>query len=117
MPEHDIVDVRWFLAVARRWLWLVVGCLLVGVAGALIITSRTIPVYRASVSLLVQPPTVTGANDYQALASSERLTFTYSQMLLQSPVLESVIEQLDLPEAPDTLRGMIEVEPLSLIHI
>ena len=112
MPEHDIVDVRWFLAVIRHWLWLILSLLLVGLLGALAISARAAPAYSASVSLLIQPP-ATGTHDYQAVVTSERLAFTYSQMLLQAPVLEAVIEQLDLPETPDTLRDRMHVEPIA----
>ena len=112
MSDHDPVDVRWFLAVVRHWLWLILSLLLVGVIGALAFSARAAPLYSASVALLIQPP-ATGTHDYQAVVTSERLAFTYSQMLLQTPVLETVVEQLGLPETPDTLRDRMHVEPIA----
>ncbi len=48
-------ELRRYLALARRWLWLVVVAALVASASAFAITPRTPPLYTASATLMFQP--------------------------------------------------------------
>ena len=41
-------DLRLYLAVLRRWLWLVVACTLLGAVSAFLVSSNMTPVYQAS---------------------------------------------------------------------
>jgi len=113
MHKEDTVELRWILSVIRRWLWLIVGCVLLGTVGAFVITSLMPPVYSASATLLVSAASGATASDYNAIFASERLVLTYSQMLNGRLVLEAVIARLGLAETPDELAKRVEVIPVN----
>lgn len=112
MPGEDIVELRWILSVIRRWLWLIVLCVLLGTAAAFIVASRMPPVYSASATLLVNVDQGATMSDYNTIVASERLVLTYSQMLTGRSVMEAVIERLGLAETPETLAKKVKVTPI-----
>ena len=101
--QKDATELRWILSVIRRWLWLIVGCVLLGTISAFLVTSRMPPVYSASVTLLVRVDAETSMSEYTALLASEQLALTYSQMLKGRPVLEAVIARLEMQTTPEIL--------------
>jgi capsular polysaccharide biosynthesis protein len=70
------------------------------------------PVYSTSAILLVNADSSATMSDYNTIVASERLVLTYSQMLTRRSVLEAVIEQLGLPETPETLAGRVKATPV-----
>jgi capsular exopolysaccharide synthesis family protein len=110
MLKEDVVELRWCFSVIRRWLWLIVGCVLLGATSAFLVTSWMPPVYSASATLLVH--VATGTSDYTAIVTSERLALTYTQMLRGRPVMETVTARLDLEETPDALAKRVKVKPI-----
>ena len=111
MLKEDTVELRWVFQVVRRWLWLIVGCTLLGAISAFLITSRLPPAYSASATLLVQAAGE-GADDYRDILASELIAGTYSIMLRSRPVMEAVIARLELWETLDTLGERIEVKSI-----
>lgn len=101
-----------YLLLLRRWLWLILTCTLLAALAAFVVSSQTPPIYRASVTLLVQQAPSANISDYTALLTSERLAKTYSQMLTARPVLETVIQALGLNETPAGLANRTKVEPV-----
>ncbi len=111
MPE-EALDLRRIYRVIGRWLWLIAACTLLGAASAYLVSTRIPPVYRATAMLLVQPASGSSMSDYQAVLISESLTQTYSQMLRERSLLQSVILELQLPDTAGGLLGRIKVEPI-----
>jgi len=107
---EDIVELRWVFWVIRRWLWLIVGCVLLTATSAFVISSRMPPVYSASATLLVHVASGTGMSDYTAIRASELLAGTYTQMLRGRPVMEAVIARLELEETPGALVKRVQVK-------
>lgn len=105
--------------VRRRW-WLLVGCLLVGIAGALLVTRAIPPEYRATATLLVvqqQQPGVVQLNDLQ---TSERLANTFSRLILLDPVLSEAGAALRTPLDREDVASALTVTLLpntSLIEV
>ncbi len=64
-------ELRRYLALARRWLWLVVAAALAASASVFVITPRTPPLYTASATLLYQPSVnqIGGSTDQQVAQS------------------------------------------------
>jgi capsular exopolysaccharide synthesis family protein len=68
------------------------------------------PVYQASATLLVNQTQTPGTIAYNDILTSERLTKTYRELISKRPVLEQVIEELDLGMSADELASIINVE-------
>ena len=96
-------------AVRRRW-WVVVLCCALALAAAFGITSRQAPKYSAQVTMQVYPVQPTGAIDYNALLFAERLAQTYQRLITIRPVLESVIDELNLRYSVDKLKGNVSAQ-------
>ena len=112
MHKEDTVELRWILSVIRRWLWLIVVCVLLGTVSALIVTFLMPPVFSASAILFVNVDPGATTSDLNAISASERLVLTYSQMLDGRPVMEAVIGRLGLAETPDALAKRVEATPI-----
>jgi non-specific protein-tyrosine kinase len=63
---------------------------------AYIVSKRMTPIYQASATVLVNEAPASKSTDYNSLLTSNLLTQTYSQMMVQEPVLTSVIEKMGL---------------------
>ncbi len=107
------LDLREYLALLWHWAWLIVLVALIAGAAAYYFSSRMTPYYRAVTSVLVNEAPGTRSMDISSVALSERLTSTYSKMIVKEPVLAEVIERLGLSLSSASLRGMIKVSPVS----
>ena len=105
MGDQETLDLRWLLAIIRHGLWLIILCAMLGLGGALLFHHVSTPIYHASTTLLIQSST----SDLQAIMTSERLARTYSRLLQEQTVLETVIQQLELDETPTTLARRVKV--------
>lgn len=60
------LDLAGLLRIVREWRWLILAAMVLGLAGAIIVTMLTTPLYRSFVTLEVNPPRV------QVLAEEDR---------------------------------------------
>ena len=104
------MELRHYLAVVRRWAWLIVLGAVLGAGGAYISSRLTTKVYSASTTLLVNEARSNAMSDYTGLLMSERLAKTYTELLKKDPVLEAVVKNLQLSISPDALGGSINVQ-------
>ena len=84
---------------------------------ARIVTLQMTPTYEATAELLVyqsQPAVAERplAESYQAVLISERLVYTYSQMLKERTVAEKVVHKLKLDTDPIDLAKRIDARPI-----
>ena len=84
---------RYFLALRRWWLLLVLGPLATGAAGYWA-SSQQPPLYASSVRVIVGQTLQSVNPDYGSLAASERLVSTYAQLAQSRSVLQAVEAQL-----------------------
>ena len=112
MADQNFVELRWIFAVIRRWWWLIIGLALLAAIIAYIVTSIMPPVYESSAMLLVNPSKNSTASQYNDLMAGTQLALTYSQMLTDRPVLETVISDLGLKQSADALAKQITAEPV-----
>jgi succinoglycan biosynthesis transport protein ExoP len=112
MPDQEGIELRWIFAVVRRWLWLIVGCMLLAALVAFIVTSTISSNYEATATLLIQPAQDTRSNEYNVLVAGERLALTYSEMLKGRVVLDTVISQNKLDETANSLAEKITAQPV-----
>jgi succinoglycan biosynthesis transport protein ExoP len=112
VPNDDTtatIDIRSYLILFWNWIWLI---LLIGVvtgAAAFIVSTRTVPVYQTTTRLLISDPPTQRSLDYSAMVSTQSMTRTYAQMIVDGPVLQGVIDRLNLSILPQALAGKIRV--------
>ena len=113
-PDQTLqADLRQYIALLWQWAWLIVLATLLAGGAAYITSQFQDPVYQATTTLLINEAPSTKVSDYTAILTSERLARTYSEMLTKRPVLEEVIQDLDLAlayEDIEEMQGVIEVQ-------
>jgi len=85
------------MRIARRKGWLVI--LMMAIAGitAFVVSSRQDPQYSATATLQVLAGQTIGSNEFSALQASRSIAETYRLLIETGPVLDRVVEELDLP--------------------
>lgn len=98
-----------YLRLVSRWWWLLALGVLIGGGSAYGVSQVMTPMYRADVTLLVNQTQTPGTIAYNDVLTSERLTMTYRELITKRPVLEDVIDDLNLALTPDELGALIHV--------
>jgi non-specific protein-tyrosine kinase len=107
------MELRDYLAIARKWLWLFVLATVVAAIGAWI-TTRALPkTYRSDTTVMVGRPTSNPDPNVQQLFLGQTLATTYAQMAVREPVLQAVIDSLDLRATYQQLQGMVRAQPVA----
>ena len=112
MTVQNDIDLRWVINVILRRFWIIIGCALLGGIIAFAVSYSMPLTYKASVKLMVEPAIGTQSNEYDILVASERLAYTYSQMLTNSSVLKTTIDDLGLQVNPESLAKKITAAPI-----
>lgn len=103
------MDLVGFLTLLRRRAVPLLLCLVVGIVGALVVTSQTDKIYRARTTVIVTPPAtvngVAGAN--QGLTFTSELIPSYANIATSRRVATRVKQQLSLPESAEAVRGKL----------
>lgn len=84
----SILDFATLLRIVHHWRWLVLGAVALGLAGAVLATLLTKPVYRAWVTLEANPPTV-AVTDEQSRESEVVGSNTYDFIATQVGLIQS----------------------------
>jgi uncharacterized protein involved in exopolysaccharide biosynthesis len=97
----SILDFATLLRVVHHWRWLVLGAVALGLAGAVLATLLTRPVYRAWVTLEANPPTVAVSDEQSReteMVGNNSFDFIATQIgLIQSrSVAERTAQELNL---------------------
>ncbi|HEU4704153.1 MAG TPA: polysaccharide biosynthesis tyrosine autokinase [Sphingomicrobium sp.] len=97
-------DLATLIRIVQEWRWLILGAVALGLAGAIIVTLLTQPLYRAWVTLEVNPPTVEILDEKSRESASvpSLYDFVATQIgLLSSRTLaERVAQDLNLASNP-----------------
>jgi Mrp family chromosome partitioning ATPase len=99
------MELRTYLNLVRRWLWLIL--LLMILFGALaFIYTRTLPArYQASSTILVGSALVSSDPNPSLILTWQQLAEHYAQIIKTYAVLEATVRELQLPFSPDELSG------------
>jgi polysaccharide biosynthesis transport protein len=103
-----ILDFPTLLRILHHWRWLVLGALGVGLAGAILASLLTRPVYRAWVTLEANPPAVAVSDEQtrqQDSQASNTFDFVATQvgLLGSRTVSERTAQELNLANNPDVV--------------
>ena len=104
----NILDLATLMRIIHHWRWLVLGAIALGLAGAILATLLTRPVYRAWVTLEANPPTVSVSDEQsrqQEISGGDTYNFVATQVgLVQSrSVAERAAQELNLANSPDVV--------------
>lgn len=105
------MELREYVGLIRKWLWLILLCTLLAGAIAYFVSKNMTPIYEASSTLRVNQasnPATTVA--YADVLTSERLARTYATLLTSRPVLEETASRLGIEL--DGLADTVSVTPV-----
>ncbi|MBC8255466.1 MAG: polysaccharide biosynthesis tyrosine autokinase [Ardenticatenia bacterium] len=102
------MELRQYTTIIWRWLWLIIlGALLAGLT-AFVVSRRTVPVYEASATLLIQQADNPSLDSN--ILDSERLARTYADLLKAPVILDGAAARLGLE---GIAAGDVSVQSLS----
>ena len=109
----NILDFAALMRIIHHWRWLVLGAVALGLAGAVLATLLTRPVFRAWATLEANPPTFqVTEQDKDRLPTSNGDTYNFlaTQVgLLQSrSVAERAAQELNLPTNPEVVSQKLD---------
>ena len=105
------MELRQYVTLLRKWLWLVILCTVVAGVIAYVVSHNSQKIYQASATLMVnQAANPSTAAGYSDILTSERLARTYASLLVSRPVLEESAARLGI-SATD-LKDNITVTPV-----
>jgi len=96
------MELKQYLNLIRKWIWLFVLVALLGGGAAYIFSSYQDPVYESTAKVLVFQPSSDQLSDLGYL-SGQQLVITYSELLLMSPVLNEVSRELNIEVIPEMI--------------
>lgn len=89
------MEIRQYLEILGRWLWLIVLCAILAAAGSYFFSQQQPRVYAASTVVLLDSSRATSANPaYADVLVSERLARTYAQLFTNREAVGTVVTEL-----------------------
>lgn len=116
----DYAELRKIIGITLRWLWLLILITLAAAALGYGVSQRQSRVYEATTTIMVGHLTQATELSRSDLMTNEILAQTYSDMALRQPILQGVIDTLDLSGTWRKLRKQVNaqiVEGTQLIQI
>jgi non-specific protein-tyrosine kinase len=102
------MELREYLAITRKWLWLFVLATVVAAVSAWVATQFMPRTYRSQSTLMVGRAVDDPDPNSLNLYTSETLAATYTQMATRQPVLEQAIAFAGINASWQQLRGMVQ---------
>ena len=102
----QILDFPTLVRVLHHWRWLILGAVVLGLAAAIILTLLTTPIYRATVTIEANPPTVS-ISDEQSRERESTVQNPYDFIVTQvgllssKSVAERTAQELNLANNPE----------------
>ncbi|MCE7938596.1 MAG: polysaccharide biosynthesis tyrosine autokinase [Chloroflexi bacterium CFX6] len=105
------MELREYLAVMRKWVWLFVLSTAVAAVGAWVGTWFMARTYMSESTIMVGRAIDSPDVNAQAIYLSNQLAQTYATMAVREPVLQAVVDTLGLQTDWRTLEGMVKASP------
>lgn len=98
------MELKQYIAIVRRWAWILILGLVLGTAGGFAASYYQTPVYQASTRLLITRAAAQAATSDLAYLNDQQLAQTYIQLLTTQPVLDQASAVLGYPIQKNQLR-------------
>ncbi|MEM7035228.1 MAG: polysaccharide biosynthesis tyrosine autokinase [Chloroflexota bacterium] len=96
-----------YIAILKRWWWLLIISMTITIGFSFYLNSRQIPVYAATTTLVVGQSVTSAEFNASELWASTRIAQTYTQIGLQQPVMQGVVDSLGLSTDWQSLRNQV----------
>jgi polysaccharide biosynthesis transport protein len=93
----------------QNWFWWLLFAILFGSGIGFLYSSSQTPTFSARASVFISQPTYAEVQTSSQQQANERLTLSYTKMMVQRPVLQDVIDELDLDLSTSFLKKSINV--------
>jgi tyrosine-protein kinase len=97
------MELKEVVVLYRRWIWLLVAGLILGLISGLVVSKIQTPIYEASTKVLITRSRQEGGADILAI-SDQQLVLTYQQLLKTRPVLDEAGSELGIEIDEDNIR-------------
>jgi non-specific protein-tyrosine kinase len=109
---NDFVDLRRVVGSVFRWWWLLILATAVAALIGYWVSERQPRVYRASTTVMVGESIRAVELDSRDIVTSERLALTYADIGRRQPVLQVVVDELNLNDTWQQLKSRVEISPV-----
>jgi capsular polysaccharide biosynthesis protein len=105
---NERVDTRTVVRAVLRWWTIVLGAMIVAAVGAYAVSQAIPPVYEGTTSVMVGGAIQASDVTLDDIETSQQLTLTYADLVGREPVLQGVVETLDLQTTWPELRTRVQ---------
>jgi non-specific protein-tyrosine kinase len=106
------MELRQYIAIGLKWWWLIILLTLVAAITSYAVSQRQPAVYEATTTLIVGQSFHMAQLDSRDILTSERLALTYADVARRQPVLQQVVDTLDLNESWQVLKERVKIQPV-----
>jgi len=104
------MEIRQYLYLFRRWAWLGILGLVLGMAGGYFFSSRQTPIYQTSTKVMVSSSSSGTASYSYSGYMDQQLAKTYMQLLSTQPIIDGVSEYLGYPIFSGQIASRVDDE-------
>lgn len=108
--SDDMLNFRQVIFIARKWAWLMILLAVVFASAGYGLSRFLPPVYQARTVLMIKELPSTDVNDYTAILMSEREAQMYVEMILNRPLLQKVVTDLNNAVSIEAIAKATQVE-------
>src|SRR5574341_1125160 len=108
----DFVELRRYITVVIRWWWLLILITAVAAGVGYWVSQNQPQIYQASTTVMVGQSIQATQLDSRDILTSERLALTYANIGRRQPVLQGVIDKLELDDTWQQLKSRVRIVPV-----
>jgi capsular exopolysaccharide synthesis family protein len=113
---NDFIEVHRIIRIVRRRWWVLLVTVLLAVLAGYSFTVRQTKVYRATTSLFIGPA-IKDTSDRYSFEISQKLAGVYADIAQRQPVLQAVVNTLQLDQSWQSLGSQVRVEPVNATQL
>jgi non-specific protein-tyrosine kinase len=108
----DFVELRRYVGIVMKWWWLLILVTAMAVVTGYGVSQRQPRVYQSSTTIMVGQSIRATELDSRDIQTSERLALTYANLARRQPVLQGVVDRLNLSDTWKRLKNRVKVTPV-----
>ena len=114
---NDFIELKRVFSSVLRWWWLLILATAIAAMVGYWVSDRQPRVYRAATTILVGQSIRSTATDSRDIQTSERLALTYANIGRRQPVLQGVVETLQLNSTWQQLKKRVSITPVEATQV